>query len=524
MAVIEHGNIVETDHPSGTKGVHVIQRFPAVVDEAARALVVVAAADVGGAIQQTAGTVPGFYVANAAGTGLGFWDGPIGGGGAVSSVFTRTGAVVAAQDDYTHGQLLAASVTPDQHHNQSHAIGGADHTASTLANLNTKVSDATLDDSGDPRNDPDAIHDDVAGEIDAITNKAAPVAADRLLIEDSADSFNKKEIQIGDLPAPAASENAILQMRRTTTLAFPASWADITFNTTDEETDAAVLEHDDVNTERLVFKRAGNYRISYGVAFDQPTNDTQAFRVQLNGAGGALPGSDTDIFDGTALDHTNINRTFLLEVDNDDDYITLQLQNPGTGGTLAVNAILTANALTGMTGAAGPMGGTALPMFTIAADDMRSAINSDAAVNANAPAAADSNNASLTVRLHDDTVEEGSLTAPFMVPSGATNMLVTLVSRAETGAGGGPFTVKTLLYERAMPDNAAVTAWSSSIALDDISIPTSNELFQYDTTTKTLAAWGLTAGDVHQLQITRTATGDTLAGDWDLLEVILEFT
>ena len=32
-----------------------------------------------------------------------------------------------------------------------HAIGGADHTADTLANLNTKISDATLDDIGDPR-------------------------------------------------------------------------------------------------------------------------------------------------------------------------------------------------------------------------------------------------------------------------------------------------------------------------------------------------------------------------------------
>jgi len=49
-----------------------------------------------------------------------------------------------------------------------------------------------------------AIHDNVAGEIDAVTNKAAPVNADRLLIEDSEDGFNKKEIQIGDLPSTGA--------------------------------------------------------------------------------------------------------------------------------------------------------------------------------------------------------------------------------------------------------------------------------------------------------------------------------
>ncbi len=38
------------------------------------------------------------------------------------------------------------TVTPS-----AHALGGSAHTADTLANLNTKVSDATLDDSSDPR-------------------------------------------------------------------------------------------------------------------------------------------------------------------------------------------------------------------------------------------------------------------------------------------------------------------------------------------------------------------------------------
>lgn len=34
---------------------------------------------------------------------------------------------------------------------KAHSLGGVEHNADTLANLNTKVSDATLDDSGDPR-------------------------------------------------------------------------------------------------------------------------------------------------------------------------------------------------------------------------------------------------------------------------------------------------------------------------------------------------------------------------------------
>lgn len=48
--------------------------------------------------------------------------------------------------------------------------------------------------------DSDAIHDNIASEISAITEKATPISADLLIIEDSADSNNKKRVQIGNLP------------------------------------------------------------------------------------------------------------------------------------------------------------------------------------------------------------------------------------------------------------------------------------------------------------------------------------
>lgn len=48
--------------------------------------------------------------------------------------------------------------------------------------------------------DADAIHDNVAGEIAAITEKTAPVADDMLLIEDSADSNNKKMVKVDNIP------------------------------------------------------------------------------------------------------------------------------------------------------------------------------------------------------------------------------------------------------------------------------------------------------------------------------------
>ncbi len=50
----------------------------------------------------------------------------------------------------------------------------------------------------------DAIHDNVSGEINAVTTKVTPVAGDVLLIEDSADSFSKKKILYSSLAATDA--------------------------------------------------------------------------------------------------------------------------------------------------------------------------------------------------------------------------------------------------------------------------------------------------------------------------------
>lgn len=157
------------------------------------------------------------------------------------------------------------------------------------------------------------------------------------------------------------------------------------------------------------------------------------------------------------------------------------------------------------------------------ADQLDNPVTADWAVNALAPAAADSNNDGLTVRLFDDTTEEG-VGFILRIPTGKTNMKLTFASRAET-APGAARTVGLRLYERGIPDNATPDAWSAGTVLDDIDIPT-NEFFQEDTQTLTLATLGLTAGQVHQFELTRIdpAGGTELTGDWALLELIVEFT
>lgn len=119
----------------------------------------------------------------------------------------------------TTAAAIAASGPP-----ATHALGGSEHSSATLAQLNALVSDATLDTSSasrppsgtaggdlggtypnptvDDGADGTAIHDNVSGEISALTDKATPVGGDFLLIEDSAASNAKKRINISNLPVP----------------------------------------------------------------------------------------------------------------------------------------------------------------------------------------------------------------------------------------------------------------------------------------------------------------------------------
>lgn len=57
-----------------------------------------------------------------------------------------------------------------------------------------------------PDSDVNAIHDNVAGEIAALTEKETPADADLVIIEDSEDSNSKKKVQVGNLPGGGAEE------------------------------------------------------------------------------------------------------------------------------------------------------------------------------------------------------------------------------------------------------------------------------------------------------------------------------
>ncbi|KKM61157.1 hypothetical protein LCGC14_1534570, partial [marine sediment metagenome] len=67
--------------------------------------------------------------------------------------------------------------------------------------LGSTYPNPTVDDGADST----AIHDNIAGEIVAITEKTTPVANDEVVVEDSADSNNKKSVKISNLKTPLKS-------------------------------------------------------------------------------------------------------------------------------------------------------------------------------------------------------------------------------------------------------------------------------------------------------------------------------
>lgn len=80
-----------------------------------------------------------------------------------------------------------------------HTLGGASHSADTLANLNAKISDATLIDTtdarlSDDRNDADAIHLSVGSEISGLVEKTIIIGEDYFVIEDSEATNEKKYV------------------------------------------------------------------------------------------------------------------------------------------------------------------------------------------------------------------------------------------------------------------------------------------------------------------------------------------
>ncbi|MCZ6868101.1 MAG: hypothetical protein O7G84_01195 [Gammaproteobacteria bacterium] len=144
--------------------------------------------------------------------------------------------------------------------------------------------------------------------------------------------------------------------------------------------------------------------------------------------------------------------------------------------------------------------------------------NSSWVITVNAPAVASAANAEKTVRVFDDTDDEGAGYELF-VPTGATDVVFTMVTRPVSSPGGA-VTSTWAVYEKDFGDDAVPGSWSAANALTTANHASGNLNVQYDETSFTLAGLGVAANQLHLLEFVRS--GGTLTGDAELLGVLVE--
>lgn len=140
----------------------------------------------------------------------------------------------------------------------------------------------------------------------------------------------------------AGLSNDAVQSRRTTDFTLTTAFVDVTLDATDVESDAAVIEHDNVNTDNIDFKVTGMYEVTYEVTPDADAgtpnrNEMLNARMRLNDAGTGIAGAiaRTSFFRDGSLDgfkfdnHLTVN--FIANF-TAGDFITLQLSRTLIGG------------------------------------------------------------------------------------------------------------------------------------------------------------------------------------------------
>ena len=155
---------------------------------------------------------------------------------------------------------------------------------------------------------------------------------------------------------PTVGDHASVQARRATDLAAPAAFADVTLDVTDVENNAAVIEHDNINTDRIVVKETGLYIISYTAQIHSTGSDIVNIRVRINDTV-VLPGSESSFGTNTHNnDHENhVALTTPVEL-TADDFLSLQIQGTTAGSNLLAGACLTIIRASGPQGPQGPQG------------------------------------------------------------------------------------------------------------------------------------------------------------------------
>jgi hypothetical protein len=159
----------------------------------------------------------------------------------------------------------------------------------------------------------------------------------------------ERVLTTSDIVAGSAANDAV-QARRTTDYTLTTAFVDVTLDTTDIETDSAVIDHDlATNSDNIIFGVAGTYEVTYD--FDvictavsgDPIID-MGCRVRLNDAGTGIAGShanpyvyrDGSVGGATGQVQKHVSNTFIVTV-SATDFITFQADKTELSGSETFN-------------------------------------------------------------------------------------------------------------------------------------------------------------------------------------------
>ena len=189
----------------------------------------------------------------------------------------------------------------------------------------------------------------IAGVLSLIQNgvesaQGATPAAGGLLVNNTLTGPGlERVLTLADLPGAGAVDNDVAQARRTTGLVLTTAFVDVTLDTTDVETDAAVVNHDlATNTDNIIVGVTGTYKITYNMDIEVSTTGeatiTAEARVRINDTGVGIPGSDalTGSFSDGSIPgdfmQNHLSQTFYVNL-TASDFVTLQLEKVEISGT-----------------------------------------------------------------------------------------------------------------------------------------------------------------------------------------------
>lgn len=195
-----------------------------------------------------------------------------------------------------------------------HEIGGALHLVDSKADLESKISGAPV------------LISTVAGEIAALPVKAAPVGADLLMIEDSADTNKKKQVLISSLPPGGGLVSGFYCTQVGANQSIPNNSE--TLVTYDTKTDDPLNEFDLAN-DRFVAAAAGRYTFS-ACAYCQITA-TGSFTLRLKRNANIIYWVN---FEATGARTTLLNLSGVTTLAAGDVVTLTAIQISGAAGTL----------------------------------------------------------------------------------------------------------------------------------------------------------------------------------------------